>query len=714
MKSKLNIKNFRVFDDKGVIFEMNPITILTGSNSSGKSTAVKAVFLLNSFLAQINKAIENGDPIELDKYKLDFTTYPNNLLGRFDKVVHDFSESRSVTFEYSVYSLMLSKDVNVQLVFSANENDELNNAYLDSITMSTDEGMFYGSSRDKIAYCNLNILKEDYINFLLAEYAAHEYCWAETSYDLEGNLSKSQYEAYQKRCIDFLRDIDGSRRDDILRYVRTAKRKESLIHETEAWAEGLKQLQGKKSIFEIPVVNKLSEMSKQDVKTYVESEFLKDADKAMTFASHKVINGFLESMFDKFSDFFADIEERSLGKSYAFGGTFTRPNDKVHLLKSSELTLAKDYIEFSPYNMDNSISFDENFELIKKDEATQKAEKQKQIEKWENRKLSLDILYEVVMTWNKTFCPNGEEIHKGIYVYHEPLFNAPWDSYIHLSYKLLTMFAEAVVQEVICPDWCGNMSYVSSARASVNRLYTLDNNNDFSLLLQRYFEKKRLYLEYAKGHDFFGKRHYEVDSFMNRWIEKFEIGKTISLKIDKEGLGVQIRLHKAEDDEGRILADEGYGITQLVSIVLQIETAILAAKGEKVNTFFRLECLDKYDEKTFHYEINTIAIEEPEIHLHPKYQSLLADMFLEAYEKYNIHFIIETHSEYLIRKVQVFVAKHQYENEEAMNKENPFKVYYVPRDENPYEMEFCADGRFKNEFGKGFFDEATNLAFEIL
>ena len=49
-----------------------------------------------------------------------------------------------------------------------------------------------------------------------------------------------------------------------------------------------------------------------------------------------------------------------------------------------------------------------------------------------------------------------------------------------------------------------------------------------------------------------------------------------------------------------------------------------------------------------------------------------------------------------------------------MNNQSPFKVYYVPRDDKPYEMEFCPDGRFKNEFGKGFFDEATNLAFEIL
>ena len=162
------------------------------------------------------------------------------------------------------------------------------------------------------------------------------------------------------------------------------------------------------------------------------------------------------------------------------------------------------------------------------------------------------------------------------------------------------------------------------------------------------------------------------------------------------------------------MADEGYGITQLVSILLQIETAILSAQGEKVNKFWRLEALDHYNTEEFHYEVNTIAIEEPEIHLHPKYQSLLADMFLEAYEKYNIHFIIETHSEYLIRKAQVFVAKHQYDNEEIMKSENPFKVYYVPRDDKPYEMTFNTDGAFQNEFGKGFFDEAANLAFEIL
>ena len=111
---------------------------------------------------------------------------------------------------------------------------------------------------------------------------------------------------------------------------------------------------------------------------------------------------------------------------------------------------------------------------------------------------------------------------------------------------------------------------------------------------------------------------------------------------------------------------------------------------------------------------HTIVIEEPEIHLHPNYQSLLADMFLEAYQKYNIHFIIETHSEYLIRKTQVIVAESQYGNEEELRNNNPFKVYYISQQKGADELKFRRDGKFSNEFGTGFFDEASNLIFKIL
>ena len=134
-----------------------------------------------------------------------------------------------------------------------------------------------------------------------------------------------------------------------------------------------------------------------------------------------------------------------------------------------------------------------------------------------------------------------------------------------------------------------------------------------------------------------------------------------------------------------MLADYGYGITQLVALLISIEIN----RGK------------------------TVAIEEPEIHLHPKYQSKLADMFVEAYQKYNIHFIIETHSEYLIRKLQVMIA-----DKENLLTPNDVSLNYVEKGENGLlsnrKIEILEDGRLSEPFGPGFFDEADTLAMDIL
>ena len=190
----------------------------------------------------------------------------------------------------------------------------------------------------------------------------------------------------------------------------------------------------------------------------------------------------------------------------------------------------------------------------------------------------------------------------------------------------------------------------------------------------------------------------------------------MSFQLDEEGLGVKIFLHKAADDKGHLLADEGYGITQLISILLQVETAILTANDEKANNVFRLDVFDKYDTDVFHFEENTIAIEEPEIHLHPSYQSKLAEMFAEAYSKYNIHFIIETHSEYLIRKLQTLAAKTIVNADDISIQYvySPFieqRPLYMPQVKS---ISVKSDGRLTDSFGSGFFDEADNAAMELL
>lgn len=303
------------------------------------------------------------------------------------------------------------------------------------------------------------------------------------------------------------------------------------------------------------------------------------------------------------------------------------------------------------------------------------------------------------------------------YVYEEPSMWNPTGTVYHIVYELLTKFAAALVTEALTPEWGGNMSYVSSSRASVNRLYTLDSKDDFSQLLQNYFENKRLFLD-NKNWSSHGPANteYEPDNFMNRWVEIFEIGKSITLDVDKEGLGVQIRLHKTSKDEGRLLADEGYGITQLVSILLQIETAILSAQGKKANRYYGLDALDRYKSDKFHYEINTISIEEPEIHLHPKYQSILADMLVDACQKYNIHFVVETHSEYLIRKLQLLVSGHV---EGVDIAPSMVSIYYINSESDKSKQKvkrigICSDGYLDDTFGEGFYDEATKLSRQLM
>lgn len=53
MDTKFTVKNFRVFDKDGVTVNIKPITVLTGCNSSGKSSIVKSMVLLNTYIESL-------------------------------------------------------------------------------------------------------------------------------------------------------------------------------------------------------------------------------------------------------------------------------------------------------------------------------------------------------------------------------------------------------------------------------------------------------------------------------------------------------------------------------------------------------------------------------------------------------------------------------------------------------------------------------------
>ncbi|WBX78102.1 AAA family ATPase [Tenacibaculum ovolyticum] len=182
--------------------------------------------------------------------------------------------------------------------------------------------------------------------------------------------------------------------------------------------------------------------------------------------------------------------------------------------------------------------------------------------------------------------------------------------------------------------------------------------------------------------------------FLKNWMKEFDIGDNYDIKsID----GVASKILVLESNNWVNLVDKGFGAGQIFAILLKITLCI---NSTKISSNFRFSYTRK----------QLIVIEEPEANLHPALQSKLTDLFFDAYDKFKIRFIIETHSEYILRKSQITVKSLNNENLEEL----PFAVYYFDKEKGPYEMNYNNDGKFSNEFGSGFFDVSTNLAFDIL
>ena len=287
---------------------------------------------------------------------------------------------------------------------------------------------------------------------------------------------------------------------------------------------------------------------------------------------------------------------------------------------------------------------------------------------------------------------------------------------------MINTFLEHVVNDVCSPFFSHNIEYINSASAQIARLYSVEDNNKMCNALRMFNDRKILCHKLASVRSI---AYFKPGGFLNKWVKMFGIGDGIEVNGTEEGLGLMVYLYKEKERglpepivigldaavypntimERRLLADEGYGITQLVALLLQIDNCIpisihLAPDDEY------------YYNKHKKFKPKTICVEEPEIHLHPKYQSMLAEMFVEAYQKYNIHFIIETHSEYLIRKLQVLVA----DKENALTA-NEVSLNYVEKDENGVshnrQIKIEEDGNLSDSFGTGFYDEADTLAIQL-
>ena len=266
------------------------------------------------------------------------------------------------------------------------------------------------------------------------------------------------------------------------------------------------------------------------------------------------------------------------------------------------------------------------------------------------------------------------------------------------KYKTLKSYREAMYQDIDLLNQSKrklenllstlNIEYISAHAANQNTIYNTNDLNDYIAQTVHGFWREKI----APGDS-----EYE---FVREWMQKFEIG--IDFKIDALVPGEAYTVTITEENGSVVpLADKGMGSIQMMILLFRIATIIFKKSQKRIDW---MSC----------WMTSIIIIEEPEQNLHPKMQSYLADLFYYLAKYESLRMLIETHSEYLIRKSQVLVAEEKYSDQEELDDNNPFWVYYLPSDDSaPYEMKYRTDGKFSNEFGTGFFDTASNLAFEL-
>lgn len=651
--TSLKIQNFRIFDQEGSTFDLAPLTFLTGCNSSGKSSMTKALLLLYNFIDRLRTQGQNFDirseSLGLHKYNL--------KLGDFTSVLnHNEKNDGCIHFTYTCNSKKTSKPLEVEYVFGNDSNDSSNDAWLKIVRITTSGNTILELDFTKLPKGGDNpyksVLTENITTFnpsyLFEDYITwvkkgHRPCPAP-----EKNIHRPTISYDKKKHLPFLQ-----------KHIQSG-----IIHYC-------------------PILLLIGDIAKLEVRNLLDEQIKTDSEIDL------IINDFEKSDFLTFNEYYKDLE--------------LQPNSHVHTsLLNDELLL--EIHQFSTLRHISQIALDGDF--LDKEKALESLLRNKDFakkyaHKIVNKKQTINFQFVAYKLMQLSYrqkdlalsailqCPSlGED-----YSYAK-LTNPFYDWFI--------MYVMDIIEHTLLPKCPINQPkqchYISSDTCTVQRLYTLENLSDkFGNILQEY--------TYSIKNSYYMVNNAK-EEFLNKWLQKFDIAHHIKLESVNDGLGITLRLYKSEEDNtGQLLADMGFGITQLVSVLLSIVThgAPVCEEGS---------CPP--------YTI--IAIEEPENHLHPAYQSLLADMFYDAWKQLGVMFLIETHSEYLIRKTQVIVAEAYAGNEAERESceyyvppfDNPFKVYYIPKNDKPYEMIYRKDGNFENDFGTGFYDEATNLAFQTM
>jgi len=180
------------------------------------------------------------------------------------------------------------------------------------------------------------------------------------------------------------------------------------------------------------------------------------------------------------------------------------------------------------------------------------------------------------------------------------------------------------VSEIVTDEFRDNFFYISSMRGTGERSTPVDHR--FSQRPQDvgiHGEKALQVLAFLRDDPEFA----EVMDHVASWLDRFGL-KELAARI-APGPSYSLSTKNKITDVSSNILDVGFGINQLLPIIVQ---CFYAPKG------------------------SLIMIEQPEAHLHPKAQAIVADLLADVV-KFGNQVIVETHSEHLLLRLQTNIAQ---------------------------------------------------------
>ena len=134
-------------------------------------------------------------------------------------------------------------------------------------------------------------------------------------------------------------------------------------------------------------------------------------------------------------------------------------------------------------------------------------------------------------------------------------------------------------------------------------------------------------------------RNLSIDEQILNWLQRLELIDSYDvLPVSDTSREYEFLVKKYKDGPEVRLTDVGFGVSQVLPVLI---LCYYAPEG------------------------SILILEQPEAHLHPKVQTELADVLIDVVTNRNVQIILESHSEYLLSRLQRRIAEGQISSDDT-------------------------------------------------